>query len=241
MRAIFIKELNAYFSSLTGYLAIGLFLLVAGLLLFVFESDYNILDFGFADLTPFFQLVPYLFLFLIPAITMRSFSQERDLGTLEMLLTRPVSRSGLILGKYLAAFLVITVAIILTMIYVYSVYQMGDPEGNLDLGSTMGSYLGILMIAAVYVLIGLFASLASSNQIVSFLLAASISFFLFYGFEALAISLNQEWIAQLGILQHYETLARGILDTRDLVYFVVVGLFFFALSENLLNTITAKK
>ncbi len=241
MRAIFYKELNAYFASLAGYLAIGLFLLVSGLVLFVFESDYNLLDFGFADLTPFFLLVPYLFLFLIPAITMRSFSQERDLGTLEMLLTRPVSRWKLILGKYLAATVIIAIAIILTLIYFYSVYAMGDPAGNLDMGSTLGSYFGILLIACTYIMIGLFASLVSSNQIVSFLLAASISFFMYYGFEAMALSLEMEWLSQLGISRHYDNLARGILDTRDLIYFFCVWLFFFALSESILHKITARR
>ncbi len=232
MKAIFLKEFNSFFSGLTGYLVIALFLLLSGLFVFVFEGDFNILDYGFVDLTPFFLIVPWLFIFLIPAITMRSLTSERDLGTLELLVTRPLSLRKLLLGKYLAAVALMILALLPTLIYIYSIGQLGEEINNLDYGSTFGSYLGLVFIALTYTSIGVFASTVTSNQIVAFLLAAVLSFLFYFGFESAATLFPDAlFIEQIGLKYHFESMARGVLDTRDLIYFISIAVFFFALSE----------
>ncbi|ALM20228.1 ABC transporter permease [Nonlabens sp. MIC269] len=236
MRAIFIKEWNGYFSSITGYLIIGLFLLILGLVLFVFRGEFNLLDYGFADASPFFSLLPWLFLFLIPAITMRSFTTELQLGTMEMLYTSPLSMRAIIGGKFMASFLMILVALVPTILYILSLGWLGNPQFNIDLGSVLGSYLGALLLAASYVSIGLFASSLTSNQIIAFLLAAVLSFVMYFGFEGLASQLSSnDLVESLGMKYHYSSLSRGVLDTRDVTYFIVICVFFFALSENILT------
>lgn len=241
MKAIYLKELRSYFSSVTGYLVIGMFLLITSLFLFVFNGEFNLLDYGFADLSPFFLLAPWLFLFLIPAITMRGFTTERHLGTLEMIVTRPISFYQIIAGKYLAAISLIVIALVPTLLYVITVGVLGETSFNLDLGSTTGSYLGLLLVAFAYTAIGIFCSIVTSNQVAAFLLAAGICFMLYYGFEGIAgILTDQDWVAQLGMQFHYESIARGVIDTRDVIYFLSITVFFFALSEKSLKTIIQK-
>ncbi len=241
MKAIYFKELRSYFSSITGYLVISIFLLITSLFLFVFNGEFNLLDYGFADLSPFFLLAPWLFIFLIPAITMRSFTTERHLGTLEIMVTRPVSFYQLIAGKYFAAVTLILIALIPTLLYVITIGMLGETSFNLDIGSTAGSYMGLILIALVYTAIGIFCSSLSSNQISAFLLSASLCFIIYYGFEGIAsILLDQDWVAQLGMQYHYESIARGVIDTRDVIYFISVAVFFFALSEKSLKTIIQK-
>ena len=186
MLAILKKELNSFFASPIGYLVIAVFLLVNGLFLWVFKGQFNILDAGFADLNMFFFMVPWFFLFLIPAVTMRSFSDEFRLGTIEILKTKPLTDWQIVLGKYFGALLLIILALIPTLIYVFSIYKLGNPVGNLDTGVITGSYLGLLFLASAYTAIGLFTSTLSNNQIVAFILGVIISFFMFYGFEAIA-------------------------------------------------------
>ncbi|OUS12589.1 gliding motility-associated ABC transporter permease subunit GldF [Nonlabens dokdonensis] len=242
MKAIFIKELNGFFSSLTGYLVIGIFLIITSLFIFIFKGEYNILDYGFADLAPFFLIIPWLFMFLIPAVTMRSFTVERNLGTLEMLSTRPISTRKLIGGKYLAALVLIIIALIPTLIYVYSLGQLGETPNNLDYGSTFGSYLGAILLAMSYTSIGVFSSTVTSNQIVAFLLAAVLCFIFYFGFDGLNNYLaDNDFLASLGLKYHYESMARGVLDTRDVIYFLSVAVLFFALSEISLKTILSKR
>ncbi|AGC77826.1 ABC-2 type transport system permease protein [Nonlabens dokdonensis] len=242
MKAIFIKELNGFFSSLTGYLVIGIFLIITSLFIFIFKGEYNILDYGFADLAPFFLIIPWLFMFLIPAVTMRSFTVERNLGTLEMLSTRPISTKKLIGGKYLAALVLIIIALIPTLIYVYSLGQLGETPNNLDYGSTFGSYLGAILLAMSYTSIGVFSSTVTSNQIVAFLLAAVLCFIFYFGFDGLNNYLaDNDFLASLGLKYHYESMARGVLDTRDVIYFLSVAVLFFALSEISLKTILSKR
>ncbi|WP_298954389.1 gliding motility-associated ABC transporter permease subunit GldF [uncultured Nonlabens sp.] len=242
MKAIFIKELTGFFSSLTGYLVIGIFLLISSLFIFVFKGEYNVLDYGFADLAPFFLIIPWLFMFLIPAITMRSFTIERNLGTLEMLTTRPISTRSLIGGKYLAALFLIIMALIPTLIYVLSVGQLGEVTNNLDYGSTLGSYLGAVLLATSYTAIGIYSSTVTSNQIVAFLLAAVLCFILYFGFDGLSSYLSDnDFLASLGLKYHYESMARGVIDTRDVIYFVSVAVLFFALSEISLKSIFTKR
>lgn len=231
MFAILKKELNSFFASPIGYLVIAVFLVVNGLFLWVFNGDFNILNAGFADLNSFFFIAPWFFLFLVPAITMRSFSDEFRSGTIEILKTKPITDWQIVIGKYFGALILITLALIPTLIYVYSIIQLGNPIGNIDIGSIIGSYVGLLFLASAYTAIGLFTSSISQNQIVSFIVAIFISFFIFYGFEALADLGISETLRQFGMHAHFESIGRGIIDTRDIIYFVSVAIFFLFISK----------
>lgn len=230
MFAILKKEISSFFSSAIGYLVIGLFLVVTGLFLWVFQGPFNITETGFADLAPFFQIAPWIFIFLIPAITMRSFSEEQKVGTLELLLTKPISKLQLTLGKFLGAFALIMLAIIPTLIYVVAIYQLGNPVGNLDVGVTIGSYIGLMLLAATFTAIGIFASSLTDNQIIAFIIAVFLSFFLYFGLEGIAAfsttSSVRDFINSMGIQSHYTSISRGVVDTRDLIYFISVTAFF---------------
>ena len=208
-----------------------------GLFLFIFDDDFNILNAGFADVTPFFYLAPWVFLFLIPAITMKSFADEFNTGTIELLKTKPISDWQIVLGKFWASLLLVCIAIIPTFIYVYTVYQLGNLVGNIDFGSTIGSYIGLLFLAATYTAVGLFTSTLSKNQIVAFILAVFITFFLFYGFDAIATSFGDSslTIQQLGINEHYKSISRGVIDTRDIIYFLSVTFFFLFMTKTRLE------
>jgi ABC-2 type transport system permease protein len=202
------------------------------LFVFVFDGEFNVLNYGFADLTPFFLVVPWLFMFLIPAICMRSFTVERELGTLEIVLTRPISIRSLIGGKYLAALTLILLALIPTVLYVLTVGELGTSSYNIDLGSTLGSYLGTILLALSYTAIALFSSTITKNQIVAFLGAALLCFTMYFGFEGIVGYVSSDsLLTSFGMKYHYESMARGVLDTRDVIYFVSVAVFFFALSE----------
>ncbi|MEZ4840466.1 MAG: gliding motility-associated ABC transporter permease subunit GldF [Flavobacteriaceae bacterium] len=231
MLAILKKELNSFFATPIGYLVIAVFLIVNGLFLWIFNDDYNILNAGFADLTSFFFISPWLFLFLIPAITMRSFSDEFRLGTIEILKTKPLSNWQIVFGKYVGALVLIVLALIPTLIYVFSIYKLGDPIGNLDTGSTIGSYLGLLFLASAYTSVGIYTSTFSNNQIVAFIIAAAICFFLFYGFEALADMGISESLRSFGMNDHFKSISRGVIDTRDVIYFISITLFFLFLTN----------
>jgi ABC-2 type transport system permease protein len=228
MIAILKKELNSFFSTPIGYLVIAIFLIINGLFLWVFDSEFNILNAGFADLNSFFYLAPWIFLFLIPAITMRAFSDEYNSGTIEILKTKPISNWEIILGKYFASLLLIITALIPTFLYVYSISQLGSPKGNYDIGALLGSYFGLLFLAGTYTAIGVFSSTLSKNQIVAFIIAMFISFILFYGFEAMASLFGSldYFIQSLGLNEHYKSISRGVIDTRDLLYFISVTVFF---------------
>ena len=231
MFAILKKELNSFFASTIGYLVIAIFLIINGLFLWVFNGDFNILNAGFADLNSFFFIAPWFFLFLIPAITMRSFSDEFRLGTIEILKTKPITDWQIVIGKYFGALLLIILALIPTLIYAYSIIQLSYPVGNIDIGSIIGSYVGLLFLASAYTAIGIFTSSISQNQIVSFILAIVISFFIYYGFEALADLGISESLRQFGMHAHFESISRGVIDTRDIIYFVSVTIFFLFISK----------
>ena len=230
MLSILKKELNSFFASPIGYLVIAVFLVMNGLFLWVFVGDFNILNAGFADLNSFFFITPWFFLFLIPAITMRSLSDEIRLGTIEILKTKPISDWQIVLGKFFGALLLILFALIPTLIYVYSIIQLGNPVGNLDIGSTIGSYIGLLFLASAFTSVGLFTSTFSGNQIVAFMLGVIISFFMFYGFEALADLGISETLRSFGLYEHYKSISRGVIDTSDIVYFVSATIFFLFLT-----------
>ena len=235
MIAVLKKEINSFFASPIGYLVVGLFLVINGLFLWVFKGEYNILDSGFASLEPFFTLAPWIFLFLIPAITMKSFSEEIKQGTLELLLTKPLRTIDLVLGKYFGALALVLLALIPTLLYVVAIYMLGNPEGNLDGGVIIGSYVGLIFLGACYAAIGIFASILSPNQIVSFILAIFLCFLAYFAFEALAnlnlFSSGGFGVEDLGINAHYESISRGIIDTRDIVYFLSFIFFFLALTN----------
>jgi len=228
MKAILLREIKSFFGSPVGYLVVAIFLLLNGLFLWVFEGDYNILNSGFADLNPFFTIAPWILIFLIPAVTMRSFSDEKKQGTLELLLTKPLSLWQIVNGKFLGSMLLIVIAIIPTFIYVYVISSLGMPEGNIDLGSTMGSYFGLLFLIAAYTAIGIFTSALSDNQIVAFILSVFGCFFFYFAFEALA-NLVPDWsnlISNLGMDSHFKSMGRGVIDTRDIIYFASVTVLF---------------
>lgn len=226
MFAIFKKEITSFFASPVGYLVIAVFLVVNGLFLWIFDGEYNILNSGFADLTAFFRLAPWILLFLIPAVTMKSFSEEKKQGTLEILFTRPLTMWQIVLGKYLGAFVLILLALLPTLLYVRTVWQLGNPEGNLDTGSTLGSYFGLLFLILSYTAIGIFASTLSTNQIVAFLISVFVCFLFYYGFEGLlALGLGTD-ISGLGMKAHFDSIGRGVLDTRDILYFISIAFFF---------------
>lgn len=234
------KEINQFFSSLTGYLAILVFLVVTALFLFVFPGSLNVFDFGFADLSPFFELAPLVLLFLIPAITMRTFAEERSTGTLEWLVTKPLTDWSIVGAKYLAALVLLLFSLLPTLIFVYTIYQLADPVGAIDTGSIIGSYIGLLLLGAVFIAIGLLASALSANQIVAFILGVFLCFFVFYAFDFIGdmevFQGNADYyIKQIGINAHYQSISRGVLDTRDLVYFLSVAGLFLAATKTALE------
>jgi len=236
MKSILIKELNSFFSTPIGYLVISVYLILNGLFLWVFEGAFNILHAGFADLNSYFFLAPWIFVFLISAITMRSFSDEINSGTIELLKTKPITNWQLVLGKFFGSLILVIIAILPTLIYVFTVYQLGNPVGNINLGTTFGSFLGLLFLASSYTSIGIFSSVISKNQIVSFIIAITISFFLFYGFEALSsysmLGNLSFTIKQFGMYEHFISIGRGVIDTRDLVYFASITFLFLFLTIN---------
>lgn len=234
MLAILKKELNLFFATPIGYLVIAMFLLINGLFLWVFKSDFNILNAGFADLNNFFYITPWFFIFIIPAITMRTFSDEIRLGTIEIIKTKPVSGWDIILGKYLGSLLLILIALLPTLSYVYTINQLAATPESLDYGSVIGSYVGLLFLASAITAIGLFTSTLSNNQIVAFILGVLLSLFVFYGFEALSeLDLFKDFdLKDLGLRARFESIGRGVIDTRDFIYFISVTFFFLFLTKS---------
>ena len=239
MKALLLREIKSFFGSPIGYLVIAVFLIGNGLFLWVFEGEYNILNSGFADLSPFFTLAPWILIFLIPAVTMRSFSDEKKQGTLELLLTKPLSIWQIVNGKFLGSMLLIVMAIIPTFIYVWVIYDLGMPEGNIDMGSTMGSYFGLLFLIAAYSAIGIFTSTLSENQIVAFIVAVFLCFFFYFGFESVATIIPgfQGLISSIGMQDHFKSMGRGVIDTRDVIYFVSLTILFLSFTVYNLKSI----
>jgi len=228
MKALLLREIKSFFGSPIGYLVIAIFLLLNGLFLWVFQGDFNILKSGFADLSPFFTLSPWILIFLIPAVTMRSFSDEKKQGTIELMLTKPLSIWEIVNGKFLGAFLLIVIAIIPTIIYVVVLSKFGNPEGNIDMGSTLGSYFGLLFLIASYTAIGIFTSTLSDNQIVAFIIAVFLCFVFYFGFEGMSGFMGAfgNTVASLGMDYHFKSMSRGVIDTRDIIYFISVTVLF---------------
>ena len=232
------KELRQFFSSLTGYVAIIVFLLVNGLVLFVFDN--NVFDYGYATLDLFFELAPWILLLLIPAITMRSFAEEFKTGTFEILQTRPLSRWQIIGGKYLGSLIVVLIALLPTIIYIFSIQGLSSNEG-LDMGATIGSYIGLFFLASVFTAISICCSSFTNNAVVAFIISLIGCALLYYGFSAIsklpALANGADYyVEMLGIDFHYRSISRGLIDTRDVVYFLSIIFLFFAITNrNLLK------
>lgn len=233
MFALLKKEVRGFLSSLVGYIVICIFLLLMGLFTWVFNTPANILNQGQADLTPLFKFTPLIFIFLIPAITMRAFSEEKRTGTIELLFTRPLTDLNIIVAKYLAGLLLVIFSLLPTLLYFYTVSSLGNPPGNIDTGNAWGSYLGLVMLGAVFVAIGIFASAITSMQIVSFLIGVFFSFFFFLGFELIGsyamFGSADTLVRSFGIEYHYHSISRGVVDSRDVIYFIslILGFLFF--------------
>ncbi|GAB2477701.1 gliding motility-associated ABC transporter permease subunit GldF [Hymenobacter qilianensis] len=221
MFAILRKEFNAFLSSPVAYVVLGVFLVATGLFVWVFPES-SVLDYGYADLQTLFNIAPWIFLFLIPAITMRTFAEEKKAGTIELLLTRPLTDGQILGGKFLACLLLALLALLPTLLYYYSVYKLGNPEGNIDSAATVGSYLGLALLAGVFVAMGVFASAITRDQIIAFLVAVVGCFLVYSGFDSLASVFEGSpayYISQLGIAAHYRDISKGLIDSRDLTYF----------------------
>ncbi|HSG68471.1 MAG TPA: gliding motility-associated ABC transporter permease subunit GldF [Bacteroidales bacterium] len=235
MFALLRKEIESFLSSLIAYIVIVVFLLVVSFFLWVIRFGHNIIANGYASIDGLFTIAPMVFLFLIPAITMRMFAEEKKGGTIELLLTQPLTDIQIILAKFFAGVILVIFALIPTMVYYFSVYQLGLPPGNIDAGAMWGSYIGLLFLGGAFVAIGLFASSVSDNQIVSFILAALLSAFFFIGFEFIwpldVFSNVGLFISSLGIFAHYESISRGVVDSRDIIYFISIIAFFLMLTR----------
>lgn len=237
MVSIFKKELQQFFNSLIGYIVIGVFLLLTSLILWIYPGS-NVLDYGYAEMNSFFDLSPYVFFFLIPAVTMRLFADESRSGTLELLLTRPVSVLDVILGKFFGSWLIVIIALIPTLVYYISIYFLGNPVGNIDTASVIGSYFGLVLLAAVLISIGLFTSSLSDNQIVAFVLAAVISYFLFDGLgqiSSLFLGAMQYFINYFSLSFHYSSLGKGVIDTRNVIFLCSVTALFLFFTQLVIN------
>ncbi|WEK18360.1 MAG: gliding motility-associated ABC transporter permease subunit GldF [Candidatus Pedobacter colombiensis] len=234
MYAVFKRELFSLLNSLMAYITIGVFLLASGLLLWFFP-DTSILDYGYAELTGFFSLAPFLFMFLIPAITMRSFAEERREGTYILLATRPLTDWQIILAKYLACLVLVLFALIPTLIYYYSISQLGLPKGNIDTGAVIGSYIGLLLLGSAFTAVGIFASSITKNQVIAFAVAVFICFIVYNGFDAMsrifALQYFESLLIGLSVNEHYQSISRGVLDTRDLVYFISFVMLFLGFTK----------
>jgi len=230
MSAIFWKEIRGFFSSLTGYIVIIVFLLVNSLFMWVFPGEWNILDSGYAVLDTLFLLSPWIFLFLVPAVTMRMIAEEKRLGTLELIYSKPVTEREIIWGKYLASVVLVLLSLLPCLIWYLSVYMLGETPGNLDKGGTWGAFIGLFFLAAVYASAVIFASSLTDNQVIAFIIAVVVCFLLYMGFDSVAylpgLKSIDEFIINLGINEHYKSMSRGVIDIRDIAYFIALSSIF---------------
>ena len=230
MFAIYRKEISGFFSSFTGYIVIAVFLLINSLFMWIFPGEWNVLDSGYAGLDTLFFLSPWVFLFLVPALTMRMIAEEKRLGTIELIYSRPITERGLIWGKFFAAVTLVFLALFPAIIFYISVYLLGETPGNLDKGGTLGAFIGLFFLASVYASAGIFASSLTDNQVIAFILAVLICFILFMGFDSFAylpgLKRLDELLIRLGINEHYKSISRGVIDIRDISYFLAAASIF---------------
>lgn len=239
MYRILVKEVNSFLNSLIAYIVISVFLVGVGLLMWVFPET-SVLEYGFADMSTLFSLGPYVFMFLIPAITMRAFAEEKKSGALEMLLTKPITDFQVIMGKYLAGFLLVLFSLIPTVVYYFSLSRLSVPAGNIDTAGVVGSYIGLSLLGGVFTAIGIFSSSVTQNQIIAFILAVFMCFLLYSGFDSLAnLNIGADaalLLEQLGMLYHYQAMSKGLLDTRNIIYFLSVAGLMLALTNLVLKS-----
>lgn len=230
MFTIFRKEITEFFSSLTGYIVIIVFLLVNSLFMWIFPGELNILDSGYAGLDTLFIISPWVFLFLVPAVTMKMIAEEKRLGTIELIFSRPVTERGIVYGKYLASVALVILSLLPCLIFYISVCQLGETPGNLDKGAVLGASLGLFFLAAVYASAGLLASSLTDNQVIAFIIAVLVSFILFMGFDSFAylpgLKKIDEFVIRLGINEHYKSISRGVIDINDVAYFIAIVVIF---------------
>ncbi|GAB5419191.1 MAG: gliding motility-associated ABC transporter permease subunit GldF [Crocinitomicaceae bacterium] len=230
MRALYFKEIRSFLSSIIGYIFILIFLITSGLFHWVITEDFNLLLGSEADLIPFFNLSPWIFLILIPAITMRSIAEERRTGTIELLFTRPISDFKILLAKYLASVSLLVIALLPTLVYYISMHNLGSPVGIMDDGSAMASYFALILLGASFIAVGIFASALTSSQIVAFILAMFLCWLLFQGFDLLG-SFNllgsvDGVIKYMGMTSHYFEMTEGKVNTKDVIYFLTIIVLF---------------
>ncbi len=244
MRSIYFKELKSFLSSIAGYAVILAFLVFAGLMLWVLP-DTSIPEYGYASMDQFFRIAPWLLLFLIPAITMRSFADEFKSGTIEWLFTKPLNSSQVIMGKFLAAITLVIIAIIPTLVYVFSIYYLAMDDSAMDFGGLAGAYIGLLLLVAAFTSVGIFCSSLTDNQIVSYLASLFLCFLLYSGFEGLS-RLDvfrggaDYYLGWIGLDYHYNSINRGLIDTRDVIYFSTLVILFLALTRFIVQNKKAK-
>lgn len=240
MYALLKKEINSFLSSLIGYIVITVFLLTVGLFMWIFPGDSNVLENGYSNIDGLFVVAPWVFMFLIPAITMRSFADEKKSGTIELLLTRPLTDLQIIASKYLAGFILVLFSLLPTLIYYISVHFLGNPTGNIDTGGMWGSYIGLLFLASAFVSIGIFASSITENQVIAFIVAVFLCFFSFIGFDSISgldlFGTVDTLIMSLSVNEHYISMSRGVIDTRDVFYFLSVICIFILLTKTTLES-----
>lgn len=236
MRSIFIKEINTFFSSIVGYVALLLFLVACSLFIWIIPTDNNLLRYGYASMDPFFAIAPWLLLLIVPAVTMRSLADEFRTGTIEWLSTKPLTDLDIILGKYLATLVLIAFALLPTLVYVYTISNLSFPDVGLDTGAIIGSYIGLFFLAATFGAVGIFCSSLTSNQVVGFLISLLACFLLFTGFEllsklpAFAEGIDY-YLSMIGMQFHYNSISRGLIDSRDVIYFLSVIILFISLTR----------
>lgn len=241
MYALFSKEIKSFFGSLIGYVIIGVFLVANGIFLWVLPSsdNANIIDSGLATLEPLFVMAPWLYLLLIPAMTMRSIADEKMLGTLELIVTKPISDLQIILAKYFANLTILLLSLLPTIVYFFTVYYFGAQKGNIDTGATLGSYIGLFLLGAIFIAIGIFSSSLTKSQIISLIIAIVLSVFCYIGFEYVSeLNFFGEYVLlidQLGISYHYYSISQGQVDSRDILYYLSAIIFFILLTQLVLS------
>ena len=231
-----LKEIRSFLNSVTGYLVIVVYLVINSVFLWLVPGNFNLLEGGYASIDGLFLISPWVFMFLIPAITMRMFADEKRGGTMELLLTKPLTDMNIVWSKFSAGFILVLFSLLPTLIYYFSIYQLGNPVGNIDSGGTFGSYIGLLFLGSSYVAIGVFSSSLTDNQIIAFLIGMFLCFVFYFGFNQMATLggfQNMELlILSLGISEHYTSMSRGVIDSRDVLYFIGL-IVIFALATRL--------
>lgn len=242
MRSIYIKEINSFFSSIVGYVVLLVFLVACSLFLWIIPH-FSILEYGYASMERFFEIAPWLLFLLVPAVTMRSFADEFRTGNIEWLATKPVTDVEIILGKYFATVTLIIFALLPTLVYVYTIGNLSYDEVSLDTGGIIGSYIGLFFLAATFGAVGIFCSSLTSNQVVSFLIALFACYVLYTGFEQMSklpkLSEGIDYyLSMVGMEFHYNSISRGFIDSRDVIYFLSVIIFFISLTRFSLSSRT---